>query len=121
MGGNRDSLRTLGEERGHKDTKRLEMDHPRSTDGPDLEVVGVRIHNAREVGIIQVPLQSIPPGESLLTTSDRQPALEQIRSSLDALLVGHTLPNVQPLIQVGPIRPNSTAYPLFWLPPSAMG
>jgi hypothetical protein len=85
----------------------------------DLGGVGVHVPNTRDFGIIYVPLQSIPPAKSLHATSDHQPPLEHIGSSLDALLVSHVLPDIFP-VQVGPIYPNSTAGPLFRVFPTTV-
>jgi len=76
--------------------------------------------DARDVGIINVPLQSVPPGEGLLATSNHQSTPEHIRSGLDALLVGHPLLDTLP-IQVGPVHRDPTARPLFWLHPAIVG
>ena len=85
-----------------------------------LAVVGVHTPNTRDVGIIHMPLQCIPPGKSLHTTSNRQSTLEHIRSSLDTLLVCHALPDALS-VQVSLVDPNSAAYPLIRLLPTIVG
>jgi len=75
--------------------------------------------DARDVRIIYVSLQGIPPGKSLLTTSNHKLTLKHICSSLDLLLLGHTLFDAL-AVQVGPIHPDTTASPLFRLPPAVV-
>ena len=75
--------------------------------------------NAREVGVIHMPLESIPPGEGLHTTSNHQSTPEHIRSSPEALLVRHGPPDVLS-IQLIPIHSDSTACPLFRIPPTTV-
>ena len=72
---------------------------------------------ARNVGIIHMPLQRIPPRKALHATSNHQSTPELIRPSLDALFVGHTQSDTLP-IQMRPIHPNTTAYPFLRLPPT---
>jgi len=83
------------------------------------DLVKVRIHmsNARELGIINVPLQGVPPGKALPTTPNHQLTPEPICPSLDLFLFGHTLLDVL-AIQVGRLHPDTTANPLFRLRPA---
>lgn len=66
--------------------------------------------NARDVGIIQMPLQGVPPGESVHATSNHQPAPKDICSSPNVILLSHVLLDVHP-VKVSPIHPNPTARP----------
>jgi len=70
--------------------------------------------DARDFGIINVPLQGVPPGKGLPTTPNHQPTPEQICPSLDLFLFGHTLLDVF-AVQVGHLHPDTTANPLFRL------
>ena len=75
--------------------------------------------DARDIRIIHVSLQGIPPGKGLLTTSNHQLTLKHICSSLDLFLLGHTLFYAL-TVQISPIHPDTTASPLFWLPPAVV-
>jgi hypothetical protein len=97
-------------------TERLESIIP---DFRDLELVGSHMADARNFWIIHMPLQSIPPRESLHTAPNHQSIPEDVCSSLDALLVSHA-PLDARSIQVSPIHPNSTAYPLIRFHPTAV-
>ena len=83
------------------------------------DLVRVRIHmsNARDFGIVNVPLQGVPPGKGRQTTPNHQLTLERICSSLPLLLFGHTLLDVL-AVQVGYLHPDTTASPLFRLYPT---
>ena len=83
------------------------------------DLVRVRIHmsNARDFGIVNVPLQGVPPGKGLQTTPKHQLTPEQICSGLDLLLFGHTLLDVL-TVQVSHLYPDTTAGPLFRLHPA---
>ena len=70
-----------------------------------------------DVRIIDMSLQGVPPGEFLQTTPNHQLTPEQIRSSLDLFLFGHTLLDA-PAVQVGPLHPNTTAGPPSRLHPA---
>ena len=85
----------------------------------DLEVVAIHMSDARDVGVVHMPLQRIPPRERLLTTSNHQSTPKVVRSSLDAFLVGHALFDAR-FIQMRPIHPNSTAFPFIRLRPAAV-
>ena len=66
-----------------------------------------------------MPLQRIPPREGLHATSNHQPTSKVVRSSFDALFVGHTQSDTLS-IQMRPTHPNTTAYPLLRLPPTSV-
>lgn len=76
--------------------------------------------NARKVGIIDVPLQGISPGKSPQTTSDHKLTREHVRSGLNTLLVRQAFLDAL-AVQVGFTHADSTAYPLFRLPPTDVG
>lgn len=76
--------------------------------------------DALDVWIIHVPLEGVPPGESLHTAPNHQPVSVHICAGLDAFLIGHALRDPGS-IQVGPIHPDPTTDPLFWLPPTVVG
>jgi len=75
--------------------------------------------DARDVRIVHMPLQGVPPGESLQTTSNHQLTLKYTCSSLDLFLFGHTLLDAL-AVQVGPFHPDTTASPLFRLHPAVV-
>jgi hypothetical protein len=75
--------------------------------------------NARDVRIIHMPLQSIPPAKSLHAASNHQLTPEDIRSSLDALLVSHALADILP-VEVSLVDPNSATDPLRRIHPKAV-
>ena len=86
----------------------------------DLEVVGVQISNARELAIVDVPLQRVPPRKRPHATPDHQSSLKVVRPSLNAFVIGHTQLEAL-VVQMRPIHPNPAAYPLLWLSPTTMG
>ena len=75
---------------------------------------------ARDVRIVHMPLQSIPPGKGLHAASNHQFTLEPVGTSLDVLLLGHTLLDILS-IQVSPVHPNPAACPFSRLPPLKVG
>ena len=83
------------------------------------DLIRVRIHmsNARDFGVVNVPLQGIPPGKGLQTTPKHQPTPEQICSGLDLLLFGHAFLDVL-AVQMGHLYLDTTASPLFRLHPA---
>ena len=85
-----------------------------------LEVVGVQMSDARDLAIVDVPLQRVPPRKRLHATPNHQSTLEIIRPSLNALVIGHTRLEAV-VVQMRPIHPNSTAYPLLRLSPTTVG
>lgn len=87
--------------------------------GPIL-IVRIHVPDAREVRVVHMPLQGVPPGKRLQATPDPQLSSEWIRSNLDALLVGHARLDADP-IQVGPIHRNPTARPPVWDNPPIVG
>lgn len=108
-----------------KDTRRRGNDREGGSSYPDtrrgrgLEVITVHVSDARDVGIVHMPLQGIPPSEGPLTTPDHQSAPNHIRPSPDTLLVRHALLNTR-VIQVGPGNTNPAARPPLWFPPTIM-
>lgn len=82
-----------------------------------LEVITIDVPDARDVGIVNMSLQGIPPSESLLTTPDHQSAPNHVRPSLDTLLVRHALLYTR-MIKVGPIHTNPAAHPSLRFPPT---
>ena len=73
--------------------------------------------NARDVWIIHMPLQGVPPRERLHATSNHQSLPKHIRSSIDVLLLGHPLLDAR-VVQVCPVHVNSAARPLARLYPT---
>ena len=75
--------------------------------------------DTREVAVVNMSLQGVPPGKGLQTTSDPQLTSKHIRSGLDLLLFGHPLLNA-PGVQVSDIHRDTTANPLFRLHPAVV-
>ena len=90
------------------------LPHPGSQDG---SMVRVRIPDAQDIGVIHMPLQSVPPGKGHHAASDHQLSPEQIRSSRDVLLLSHPLLDSQP-VQLGLVHINPTARPLVGVHPA---
>jgi len=91
---------------------------PRRFEG--LEVVRVQMSDARDLVIVDVPLQRVPPRKRLHATPDHQSTLEIVRPSFDAFVVGHTRLEAV-VVQMHPLHPNSATYPLLRLSPTTVG
>lgn len=75
--------------------------------------------DAGDFGVIDVPLQGIPPGKSIETTSNHQLTPEQIRPSLYLLILGHALLDPR-VVRPSNVHRNPTARPLFRFQPATM-
>ena len=84
-----------------------------------LEVVGVDMSDARDLAIVDVPLQRVPSRKRLHATSDHQSSPKVVRPSLNAFVIGHTQLEAL-VVQMRPIHSNPAAYPLFRLSPTTV-
>ena len=87
--------------------------------GAVRKLVKVQIHvsDTRDVGVVNMPFQRVPPSKRLQATSNHQLSPKHIHPSLGQLFFAHTLLNHYP-VEVGVVRCNATTNPLVWLEPA---
>ena len=86
----------------------------------NLVKVQVHVSDTRDVGVVDVSFQRIPPSKRLQAASDHQLPLEHIRASLNQLFFVHTL-LYHYSVEVGVVRRNTTADPLVRFDPAIVG
>ena len=85
----------------------------------NLVKVQIHVSDTRDVGVINMSFQRIPPSKRLQATPNHQLSPKHIRSSLGQLFFVHTLPHQYP-VQVGVFCCNATTDPLVRLEPAIM-